>query len=168
MPFDPLQSIPYEPEEHGVRCWAVDAVELEGVEGTSGWLVLTNQRILFGRREGWFGKQLSMDRGRAVRLEAMRYAGLRPFLMRVGLAERGNVPGIEIDGRGYRTGREPPPSTILVAIARERVRRREAAGLVGDVAECAACGTYSFPWSKACLHCGRNLSARGSSPAASL
>ena len=161
---DPLQSIPLEPDEVIVRRWAADAVELDGAEGPSGWFILSNRRCLFARREGWFGARTSLDASRSVRLEGIRFAGIRCLPMRVGLGQRGTVPGIELDGRGYRTGTDASPSGILVAIARERVTRREGLHLVHDAPRCGACATDNFPWTVHCLHCGRTLGTGGTSP----
>jgi hypothetical protein len=162
MPSDPLRGIALEPDEHVVRYWAVDAVELDGDEGPRGWFILTNRRCLFARREGWFTARASLDPSRSVRLEAILYAGIRRLPMHVGLGERGSVPGLELDGRGYRTGASTPPGGVLVAIARERLTRREALGLANDAQQCGACATKSFPWSKACPHCGTRLGSRQS------
>jgi hypothetical protein len=165
MQSDSLRGIVLEPDEHVVRHWAVDAVELDGVEGPRGWFILTNRRCLFARRVGWFGARASLDSSRSVRLEAIRYAGVRSLPMTVGFGERGAVLGLELDGRGYRTGRSTPPGSILIAIARERLTRREGLGLAYDALQCAACGTLSLPWSTTCPHCGRTLGAAGPGPA---
>jgi hypothetical protein len=164
MPSDQLRTIPLEPDELVVRSWAVDAVELDGVEGPRGWLILTNRRCLFARREGWFGARASLDPSRSIRLEGIRYAGLRRLPMRVGFGELGAVLGVELEGHGYRTGNEVPPGGILAAIARERVTRREGLRLVGDARQCGACGTDGFPWSTVCLRCGHVLRAGGTNP----
>lgn len=165
MTSDPPHDLPLEPEEFVVRGWAVDAIELDGEEGPRGWLVLTTRRCIFARRGGLFGSHATVDPSRTVRLEAIRYAGLRRFSIGIGIGERGAVLGVELAGRGYRSGRRPPPSAILAAIARERLTRREALGLAGDAPECGACGSCSFPWSTVCLQCGRTLGAAASGPA---
>ena len=165
MQADSLRGIALEQDEHIVRQWAADAVELDGAEGPRGWFILTNQRCLFALREGWFGARASLDPGRSVRLESIRYAGVRPLPMSVGFGERRALPGLELDGRGYRTGRSSPPGTILVAIARVRLARREALGLTNDAPQCTACGATSFPWSTTCPHCDHSLGVGEPSPA---
>jgi len=164
MPSDPLHSIPLEPDEVVVRRWAADAVELDGAEGPSGWLILTNRRCLFAHREGWLRARAALDPSRSVRLEGIRFAGPRRLPMPGGLGERRTVPGIELDGRGYRTGTEAPPVGILAAIAHARALRREALGLVGDAQRCRVCGADSFPWSTVCLHCGRAITSGETGP----
>jgi hypothetical protein len=167
MPSNPLDGIALEQDEHIVRQWAVDAVELDGVEGPRGWFILTNRRCLFARREGLLGSRASLDASRSVRLEAILYAGVRHLPMHVGLGEQGSVLGLELDGRGYRTGRSTPPGGVLVAIARERLTRRVGLGLANDAQRCGACGTQSFPWSTACPYCGHALGAAGPDSAGS-
>ncbi|MGA8302764.1 MAG: hypothetical protein WA691_08660 [Thermoplasmata archaeon] len=155
------RGIPLEAGEATVRAWGADAVELDGMEGPRGWLILTNRRCLFARRVGALGSRGVLDPSRSVPLERIRYAGLRRFPMRIGIGEMGTVAGVELDGRGYRTGRAPPPGSVLVAIARQRLYRREELGLESDSVRCVVCGTDNFSWNEKCLHCGRVLRDSG-------
>jgi hypothetical protein len=155
------RGISLEPGEFTVRTWGADAVELDGEEGPRGWLILTNRRCLFARRAGGLGNRGLVDPSRSVQLERIRYAGIRSFPMRVGIGEMGTVAGVELEGRGYRTGRMPPPGSVLVAIARQRFTRQEELGLGRDERHCVVCGTDNFPWTKTCLHCGRVLQDKG-------
>lgn len=121
MTPDPMTQVELEPGERLLRGWPVESVGERSSKGSSGWLVLTSQRCLFYRQAGvWKGRQLEKPPELAVKLEDLRSVSARQFTMPIGYGDHIAIPGLEIDGHGFKLNREMPSSGVLAEIAEAR------------------------------------------------
>jgi len=89
--------------------------------GVAGWLVLTNQRCLFFRRVGLFGRgRVETPPRFSLRLNELHSVSPRESTMSIGYGDRVSVPGIELNGQRFRLGREIRSAQVVVKISDAR------------------------------------------------
>jgi hypothetical protein len=129
MADGPAEQVELERQERVLRLWPVEPVRPDGSTDRSGWLVLTNRRLLFHRRAGLLsGGRLERPPLSVWRLEAIRSIRLEQYWMNVGYGDRVEIPGISVDGQGFRLNRETPSSGVREEIERARAARRAEVG----------------------------------------
>jgi len=129
MDGNPSVRVPVEPDERVLRAWPVEPALPDGSADRGGWLVLTTHRVLFYRKPGLFGS----GRGPAPalfvrRLEEIGTLTSGRYWMKIGYGDRTEIPGVTIDGQGFRLNRETPSQSVLAAIETARQSRRSALG----------------------------------------
>jgi hypothetical protein len=117
--------VPLESGERVLRIWAVEPTLPDGSAGRSGWLVLTTRRVLFHRKAGWFGSARTESPGQFERrLEEVRSISEEHYWMKIGYGDRLAIPGLSIDGQGFRLNRELPALGVLTELEGARRARK--------------------------------------------
>ena len=120
--------VPLEPDERLLRSWPVEPSLPDGSIDRGGYLVLTTHRVIFYRKSGIFGSGRNPSSPVFVRrLEEVRTLAATRYWMKIGYGDCLEIPGVSIDGQGFRLNRETPSHPVLVAI--EAARRSRRAGL---------------------------------------
>lgn len=121
----PPGSIDLRPGERALGSWPVDRAGAEGDVVETGWLVLTDQRLLYFRRPGRWGSSRPERTPVFERsLEAIRSLEVRRAWMRIGYGDRIEIPGLAIDELWVRLNREIRDTSVLRTIEEARVARR--------------------------------------------
>jgi hypothetical protein len=130
MAEGPLDQVDLEGGERSLRAWAVEPTRADGSADRPGWLVLTSRRLAFFRRSGLFGPgRLEKPPSYSWRLEAIGSIAPRRFEMKIGYGDRLEIPGISVDGQGFRLNRETPAKAVLDELGNARRSRRSELGL---------------------------------------
>ncbi len=116
--------------ERGVAAWPVEpAVGPDGSD-RPGQLVLTTRRLSFFRRRGLLGGgRLEKPPQVSWRLEKIREVTGRRYELKIGYGDRIEIPGLAVDGRGFRLNRETPSAPVVETIETARRARRSELGL---------------------------------------
>jgi len=130
------------PGERVVRTWPARSPGSTAGRSVSGDLVLTNHRLLFVPKAGFFGGSRTAGAGRSVPLEEIGGAAPHRNEMRIGYGDRMTIEGVEVGGVSYELGRDMPARLILGEIAAARRARRGEVGLPEDLADCRSCGRW--------------------------
>jgi hypothetical protein len=125
MTDGPEGSVPLEPHEQRLRAWRVEPARPDGSADRAGWLVLTSHRIRFFQNGGIFGTgPVQLPPRFTWRLEEIRTVAPRRYEMNVGYGDRLAIPGVAIDGQGFRLNRETSAPAVFAEIERVRRARR--------------------------------------------
>jgi hypothetical protein len=116
--------------ERWLGAWPVEAALPDGGTGPSGWLVLTSRRTAFYRKLGLFGSgRLEKPPQFSWPLEDVRSVESRRYEMKIGYGDRLVIPGVAVNGQGFRLNRETPSPGVVEALERARKARRSELGL---------------------------------------
>ncbi len=92
--------------------------------------MLTSRRVAFFRRAGRFGGGRVEKPPRFLwALEQVRAIEARRYEMKIGYGDRLAIPGLAIDGQGFRLHREMPSAEVLGPLEEARPARRVELGL---------------------------------------
>jgi len=130
MSEPPSGTVDLEPGEKLLRHWVVEPVRADGSTDRSGWLILTNHRCLFFRMAGVLGgRRVERPAGIVWRLEEGRSVSAQRFWMKIGYGDRVEMPGLALDGQGFRLNRETSSRAVVEEILKARETRRAEMGL---------------------------------------
>jgi hypothetical protein len=129
MPEDLARQLELARGERLLGSWPVEPAEGDRTTDRAGWLVLTSQRCLFFRKVGLLGSRLEQPPRRAWKTEELKVVNPHRFWMRVGYGDRLEMPGIAIDGQGFRLPRDTAPGAVVTALRNARDARRNELGL---------------------------------------
>ncbi len=125
MSEPPWDRILRDRSERVVRHWPAESARADGEADRSGWLILTDRRLLFVRRGGWRARaQDAESPDVTLPLESIRQIEARPFQMRIGYGDRVVIPGIAIDGHAFRLPRETPAEEVRFVLEQAARSRR--------------------------------------------
>jgi len=144
------------PGERVVRTWPARSPGSTAGRSVSGDLVLTNHRLLFVPKAGFFGGSRTAGAGRSVPLEEIGGAAPHRTEMRIGYGDRMTIEGVVVGGESYELGRDQPARLILGEIAAARRARRREVGLPEDLADCRSCGRWVSTGQPLCTICAAN------------
>jgi hypothetical protein len=130
MSEPPSDAVDPEGGEKVLKHWTVEPVRPDLSTDRSGWLILTSHRCLFFRKAGILGgSRVEKPAAFTWRLEAVRSVTPQRFWMKIGYGDRLEMPGLSIDGQGFRLNRETPSGAAVADILRARQSRRVELGL---------------------------------------
>ncbi len=130
MAEGPVEQVDLEGGERVLRLWPVETTRPDGSADRAAWLVLTNHRASCFRRAGLFGPgRLEKPPLFERRLEQVRSVTVERFWMKIGYGDRLEVPGLAIDGHGFRLNRETSSAEVRTEVERARQARRSELGL---------------------------------------
>ena len=130
MPSVPSDQVDLEAEERLLCVWRGEPVRPSGDTDRPGWLVLTDRRLVFFRRLGFWGTGRPEKPPLFVRrLEEIRSVEPQRLWMRIGYGDRVEMEGVAIDGWAVRLDRATPSRGLIEEIDRARRARRTALGL---------------------------------------
>jgi hypothetical protein len=126
----PSDELELETGERTLRSWPAEMVGKQGGKGVRGVLALTTRRCLFFRQSGLFGGGKMVKPALfTVRLDRLRSASQRQFSMPIGYGDQLAIPGIELDGEGFKLNRETPAGPVLEEImSAQQTRLAESGG----------------------------------------
>jgi len=104
--------------------WPVEPAAGDRSVDRPGWLILTSRRCLFYHKAGVLGGRLEEPPSLQWPLEEVRSVAAQQFWMRIGYGDKVEMPGLGIDGYGFRLARESPSGPVVEAILRARDARR--------------------------------------------
>lgn len=128
MAEDLLSQIDLGRGERVLGHWRVEPAEEDRTTDRGGWLVLTNRRCLFFRKAGLLGGRLEKPPQLTWFIESVQSVVAQRFWMRIGYGDRMEMPGVGIDGYGFRLPRDTPPGPVVEAILGARNARRTELG----------------------------------------
>jgi hypothetical protein len=115
--------------EEVLKQWTVEPVRADLSTDRAGRMVLTNHRCLFFPKAGFLGGNRGTRPATfAWRLEEIRSVSPERYWMRIGYGDRLEIPGISIDGQGFRLNRETPSRGVTDDILAARQSRRTELG----------------------------------------
>lgn len=126
MPDDLAAGVDLNRGERLLGSWRVELAEGDRASGRSGLLVLTSERCLLYQKAGFLGGRLEKPPLLAWRLEELRSVVPQRFWMKIGYGDQVEIPGLGIDGYGFRLNRDTPSDPVVEAIRRARDGRRAA------------------------------------------
>jgi hypothetical protein len=130
MSEPPSDAVDPEGGEEVLKQWPVEPVRADLSTDRAGWLVLTNHRCLFFRKVGLLGgSRVERPAAFTWRLEEVRSVSPQRFWMKIGYGDRLEMPGLAIDGQGFRLNRETPSRGAVNEILKARQSRRVELGL---------------------------------------
>lgn len=128
MPDDLTSQVDLVRGERYLASWPVEPAEGDRTTDRAGWLVLTSQRCRFFHKAGLLGGRLEKPPRLAWNLEALRSVVPQRFWMKIGYGDRLEMPGLGIDGYGFRLNRDTPSGPVVQAILNARDARRAELG----------------------------------------
>jgi len=130
MTEPPSDMVDPEGGEKVLKQWTVEPVRPDLSTDRAGRLILTSHRCLFFRKAGRVGgSRLERSPAFAWRLEEVRSVGPQRFWMKIGYGDRLEIPGLAIEGQGFRLNRETPSAGVVEEILKARRSRRVELGL---------------------------------------
>jgi hypothetical protein len=143
------------PGELVLRSWPARFSGGANSRPTSGELTLTNRRLFFSARAGFFGRSRTGSPVSSVPLENIGGGAPHPTEMPIGYGDRMILDGVDVGGATYELGRERRSQEILQAIASARRARRLELGLADDISPCRSCGRWGAAGTTLCEGCAR-------------
>ena len=121
----PPDAVDPERGEKVLTHWTAEPVRADRSTERAGWLILTSHRCLFLRKAGLLrGSRVERPAAFAWRLEDVRSVSAERFWMKIGYGDRLEMPGLAIDGQGFRLNREVPSRDVVEEILKARRSRR--------------------------------------------
>lgn len=128
MPVPSGGEFPLGPGERLLGRWPAEPAVDDRNVGRSGWLVVTDRRWLFFESAGFFGGRVESVPRLDQPIERVAQAVAHRFWMPIGYGDRMELPGLVIDGHGFRLPRETAVAPVIETIERAREARRSALG----------------------------------------
>ncbi len=113
-----------EPGERALGSWPAEPVRTDGGTDRVGRLVLTSHRVLFFGSAGLFGRRSGVRPPMFTFPLERLSVQLAQYWMTVGYGDRVEMPGLVLDGHGFRLARETPAGPVKDALVRAREARR--------------------------------------------
>jgi hypothetical protein len=126
----PSDAVDLEGGEKVLKEWTVEPVRTDLSTDRAGWLILTSHRCLFFRKAGILGGgRVEKPAAFAWRLEQVRSVSPQRFWMKIGYGDRLEMPGLSINGQGFRLNRETSSHAAVGDVLKARQSRRVELGL---------------------------------------
>lgn len=114
--------------ERLVGSWPVEPAAGDRAVDRPGWLILTSRRCLFYYKAGTLSERLEEPPRLQWKIEDVRSVAPQKFWMRIGSGDQVEMPGLGIDGYGFRLPLETSSDPIVAAILQAREARRAELG----------------------------------------
>jgi len=128
MADDLAQQVELERGERFLGSWPAEPAEGDRTTDRAGWLVLTSRHFRFFHKAGFLGGRLEKPPRLSWNVEELRSVVAQRFWMKIGYGDRLEMPGLGIDGYGFRLNRETPSEPVVRAVREARDARRTELG----------------------------------------